>query len=233
MFHSKNPEIIRYAEMLHRSPSALSMKLCNIASLDPEIIFSGRSGLKGASKTDRAMWNEMIDDWENFANESEKAVSQLEELFLDNQPKNLNIENENYEGREQTVLSKQRIGQNFFRKAVLSSYNFKCCITGVSNPHFLIASHIVPWKSNPTIRLNPKNGLSLSVLHDKAFDTGFLTISDEYTVLVSKAITKSSDPFLSDTLLRYNKKPIVLPEKFFPDKSFLKFHRENIFETRT
>ena len=57
--HSRNPEIIKYAGLLGRTPSALAMKLTNIASLDPAIIASGRKGLKGASKADRQMWEEM------------------------------------------------------------------------------------------------------------------------------------------------------------------------------
>jgi len=34
----------------------------------------------------------------------------------------------------------------------------------------LVASHIVPWRSDPGNRLNPKNGLCLSAIHDRAFD---------------------------------------------------------------
>lgn len=46
---SRNPEVIKYAGIIGRTPSALAMKLSNIASLDPEITSTGRSGLKGAS----------------------------------------------------------------------------------------------------------------------------------------------------------------------------------------
>ena len=44
--HSRNPEIIKCAEIIGRTPSALAMKLVNIASLDPAITSTGRSGLK-------------------------------------------------------------------------------------------------------------------------------------------------------------------------------------------
>jgi len=44
--HARNPDIIHYANLIGRTPSALAMKLVNIASLDPFIIESGRSGLK-------------------------------------------------------------------------------------------------------------------------------------------------------------------------------------------
>ena len=39
--HSRNPEIVKYAELIGRTPSALAMKLSNIASLDRVMIRSG------------------------------------------------------------------------------------------------------------------------------------------------------------------------------------------------
>ena len=61
-----------------RTPAALSMKLGNIASLDPAITSTGRAGLRAASANDRAMWDEMQSDWERFAIESEQALSEVQ-----------------------------------------------------------------------------------------------------------------------------------------------------------
>ena len=57
--HFRNPEIVKFAALIGRTPSALAMKLTNIASLDPAITSTGRKGLKGAAAADRAMWAEM------------------------------------------------------------------------------------------------------------------------------------------------------------------------------
>ena len=73
--HSRNPVIITMAESIGRSPAALAMKLTNIASLDPVITASGRRGLTGASAADRAMWDEMHNNWEAFAIASERAMT--------------------------------------------------------------------------------------------------------------------------------------------------------------
>ena len=73
-FHYRNTEIIRWAELINRTPSALAMKLSNIASLDPEITRTGRRGLSGASTADRKMWQEMHQDWGSFALRSSKAM---------------------------------------------------------------------------------------------------------------------------------------------------------------
>ena len=95
-----------------------------------------------------------------------------------------------------------------------------------------MASHIVPWSEDKTNRLNPRNGLSLSMLHDKAFDTGLITILEDMTVRVSQKQLSSGDSFYIAAILNYDGKSIALPEKFQPNLEFLAYHRENIFEQR-
>jgi len=216
-----------------RTPSALAMKLSNIASLDPIIKSSGRSGLSGASVADKEMWNEMQDNWEEFAIEAYQAMagvklSEEQVLVLDD----LHIWNEktDYTGGTTLVQSKARIGQGFFRKAVLSAYGNKCCITGLSERRLLVASHIVPWSIDEKNRLNPRNGLSLSMLHDKAFDLGLITIKEDMTVQVSRNTIDTTDKFYSTTLLDFDGKSILMPDKFEPHADFLHYHRNSIFE---
>ena len=228
--HKQNPEIIKIAGLIDRTPSALAMKLTNIASLDPEITSTGRRGLTGASAADRAMWEEMKSGWENFALESADAIdSILQGSEADDSEDESPPEYQNYKGTETIVQTKTRIGQNFFRKAVLSAYNYRCCITGLSIPKLLVASHIVPWRVDSANRLNPRNGLALSVLHDKAFDIGMLTINEDMTVRVSKEEFRVDNQFLATALKNYDGKPIELPDKFRPDEDFLDYHRQNIF----
>jgi hypothetical protein len=76
--HRSNPDIIRYAALIGRTPSALAMKLTNIASLDPAITSTGRKGLEGASSADRAMWEEMQADWDKFAVATQQTINQIE-----------------------------------------------------------------------------------------------------------------------------------------------------------
>lgn len=231
--HSRNPDIIKYSELIGRTASALAMKLTNIASLDPAITSTGRKGLKGASSADKAMWNEMQNDWECFALEANQAIVNAENedvpvTDLDEKyPTDHGID---YTGKSKTILTKARVGQGFFRKAVLSAYNFQCCITGLSIPSLLVASHIVPWSKSVENRLNPCNGLSLSMLHDKAFDNGIITVSEDMTVCVSQRGVPHSDSFYKSALLGYDGKPIMLPEKFRPNEEFLAYHREHVFE---
>ncbi|MCG2635281.1 MAG: HNH endonuclease [Gammaproteobacteria bacterium] len=231
--HSNNPEIVHYAKLIGRKPSALAMKLANIASLDPEIISTGRKGLKGASAADKSMWHEMQSDWESFFVEANQAVEALDIRIQPNQKfdgDTITGEFTSYRETDKFIQTKARIGQEFFRKAVLSAYSYRCCITDLAVPKLLVASHIIPWRDDRKNRLNPSNGLSLSMLHDKAFDIGMITISKEMTVRVSKKHFVKNDDFYRSALLIYDGKPISLPEKFGPNPDFLKHHRQHIFE---
>ena len=229
--HSRNPEIIAMAEAIGRTPAALAMKLTNIASLDPVITASGRRGLTGASAADRAMWDEMHNNWEAFAVESERAIAAIQtkddpsdrpsEVEADDGPA----------GEDRTVITTVRVGQRFFRNAVLAAYNEQCCITGLSIPSLLVASHIVPWRCDKSNRVNPRNGLLLSALHDKAFDSGLITVEDDMTIRVSSQREQSEDPYFLESIQRYHRREISLPEKFTPDRAFLAFHREHIFKS--
>lgn len=230
--HRGNPEIIRLSAAIGRTPSALAMKLTNIASLDPAITGTGRKGLAGASAADRAMWEEMQANWENFAIESQATVSRLvdADVVLDVENEDAAEEFVSYEGVNRVVSTTVRVGQSFFRSAVLSAYHYRCCITGIAIPKLLVASHIVPWRADTSNRLNPRNGLCLSMLHDKAFDIGIICLTDDLTVRVSKRYPSDTDPFFRDALLAYDGKPINVPEKFRPNTDFLAYHREHIFE---
>lgn len=198
--HSRNPEIIRYSKLIGRTPSSLAMKLSNIASLDPEITSTGRKGLKGASASDKAMWKEMQSNWESFINEVQIAENYFgfvnDTIGTDDRNDDRIIdESIDYTGINKDAKVSIRVGQNFFRHSVLSAYDNRCCITGLAIPKLLIASHIIPWSVDTKNRLNPSNGLCLSMLHDKAFDTGIITITRDMTVCVSKKYSTVRDVF--------------------------------------
>jgi len=135
------------------------------------------------------------------------------------------------DGREIERSVKVRVNQHFFRQAVLSSYDFKCCITNISIPELLISSHIIPWAEDAKNRLNPRNGLCLNALHDKAFDQGLLTISTDFKVMISPIVKKY---YLSSAerkfILDYSGKEISLPRRFIPNTKFLEYHQKYIFK---
>jgi putative restriction endonuclease len=68
------------------------------------------------------------------------------------------------EGKSRETILRTRVNQDFFRAAVLAAYDGRCCITGLSVPKLLNASHIVPWSVDVKNRTNPRNGLCLNAL---------------------------------------------------------------------
>ena len=231
--HSKNPEIIELAKLIGRTPSAVAMKLVNFASLDPAITSSGRSGLGNASALDRTIWEEFHSDWDGLALECERLRGQLGSDTASvagnvDGPENLLLP-EDFTGETRRVVTEQRIKQNFFRRAVLSSYSGRCCMSGVSESRLLIASHIVPWSKDRQNRLNPSNGLCLSAIHDRAFDKGLIAVSEDFKIIVSSPLLKTNDVFLRTTFAALQNSKITLPERFQPSPEFLARHRSEVF----
>lgn len=221
----KTPEVIQLAKKLNRTSGSVSYKLANFASIDPTL---PRKGASNVSKLDREVWQEFFDNWDDLIFESEKIAAKTQKIPL-NKFADIDI-SDLPEGETKERIVKTRVNQQFFRKMILSTYNYRCCITGLPITELLVASHIVPWSIDKKNGLNPSNGLCLNALHDKAFDKGLLSFSDEYKILVSKKI-ETVEPDKVDYFLRYNKQKINLPARFLPDKNFIAYHRNNIFRT--
>lgn len=226
---SRNPEIINLAKIIGRTPSAVALKLVNFARLDPELQQRKIAGMSHGSKSEEQIWTEFHNNWNELAFESEILLAQFKGEAIENSAK-INPEILPKEGKEREVIIKTRVNQNFFRSAILASYDNKCCVTGISIPELLVSSHIVPWSKDEQNRLNPHNGLCLNLLHDKAFDRGLMTITEDYKIKLSRMITRNDhDEAIEKFFLPYDDQPILLPNKFLPDKDFLLYHYENIF----
>lgn len=228
--HIHNPQIIALAKILGRTPSAVSWKLANLASLDPTLKKRNIAGASHGSKLDAEVWNEFVDDWDRLAFESErllaqkigKPVEEISEVDVDDLPK---------AGKEREAVVKVRVNQSFFRRAVLAAYNFQCCITGLEILELLNASHIIPWSKNKENQVNPRNGLCLNAIHDRAFDRYLITVTPEFIVKVSKSVKKATaSEAVKDFLLRYDGLEINRPARFLPDPKFLKHHNRIFLE---
>ena len=227
--HRGQPKIKQIAQWIGRTPSSVALKLVNLASLDPQIVATGRAGMRNASKLDQAIWQELQNNWDAVALE---AAAEYETLATHHGlPANVDVIDELPEileiavGKTRLATVEVRVNQARFRKAILASYNATCCISGLQHEKLVIASHIVPWSEDKQNRLNPHNGLCLSALHDKAYDQGLITVMPDYTVRVSKALMiKDANNFLAASLASLHGWPIKLPQKFIPEKAFLAAH---------
>ncbi|MHA7097717.1 HNH endonuclease [Priestia megaterium] len=129
---------------------------------------------------------------------------------------------------DQVTEQKRRVGHKVFADQVKLNYGYQCAITGIRLKEFLVASHIMPWSQSKKNRLDPQNGICLSILVDKAFDKGFLTITTEYRILLSPVLEK--DVILYNLLKPYENKKIKYPKSAPPKKEFLEWHAENVFK---
>ena len=112
--HSRNPEIIKLAKLIGRTPGAVAMKLVNFASLDPAITSTGRAGLGNAGSLDREVWAEFHADWEKLAIECEMLRRNLDRASPPEDEADELLVPEDYTGETRRVVTEQRIKKTFF-----------------------------------------------------------------------------------------------------------------------
>lgn len=128
----------------------------------------------------------------------------------------------NFSVPDQLLTSKTRgSAQRVFAGRVKSNYGWRCALTGITTRDFLVASHIVPWSEDESIRLDPSNGICLSTLVDRAFDTGHLVIQADYTVHVDLDRV-STDEYLRAALEPFDGQSLTIPLTAPPNPEFLK-----------
>ena len=221
--HAKNPDVIELASRLGRTQNSVAYKLVNFASLDPYLQARGIKGASNVSKLDKKVWNDFTENFEDsvYLTESNHAdaVSTRFDKWGD------------MDGTDKVASLKYRVNQSFFRKMILASYKNSCCITDLNIPELLVAAHISQWSSNRHNRLNPQNGLCLNLIHDKAYEIGLITISEDYRVIVSKKISEHySSQIIEKLFLKYDNKEISLPTRALPDPVLLRKHHNERFQ---
>jgi len=124
------------------------------------------------------------------------------------------------------------IAQRIFRQALLKVYESSCAVCGLSFEEALEGSHIIAYsQSSSKQRLDVRNGLLLCSNHHKLFDNGYITITDNYGIHIYDNEQQLGSYTEYDKLMTINfhGKQLKLPkdEKHFPNKEYLKNHREN------
>ena len=228
------------AGVLGRTPGSVAMKLVNFASFDPAHQARGVSGLRGASRADRAIWDEFHANWERLAFESEQRLNELLPTAMETAgPTGLrastsvqSLDSMHDGPTEKTTTLQVRTVQWFFRKAILAAYQSRCCVTGNPVPELLVASHILPWSTFPENRVDPSNGLCLAAHFDKAFDQGLISFDSDLRLTISTEMRGYlPDDALAREFVAMEGAELRMPEKFRPKDGFMQYHREHIFRT--
>lgn len=235
--HARQPVIKALAQRLGRTADSVAMKLTNLASLDPVLQLRGIKGLRGASNLDRSMWQEFHANLGESVPASEESLRVLFEV-----PEGSDLEVLPKEGirvikrppqgtTEVFANAKLRRGQEYFRDVVLNNFDGRCGVTQLGVRELLVASHILPWGSHPQERLNVRNGLCLSRLHDAAFDRGLIAFDAKLKLVLSPQLkTALPQRAVSENFAAYEGEALKLPEDAVPpDLAFLAEHRAHIF----
>ncbi|HCL4203439.1 TPA: HNH endonuclease [Pseudomonas aeruginosa] len=120
--------------------------------------------------------------------------------------------------RATTIMA--RVGQQKFRKQLMSFWDDACALSGVKEPKLLIASHIVPWSQSKTdAKLDPFNGLLLAPDYDRLFDQGLISFRDDGSILLTSIAEKLPAEFGLSKSMKLRK----LNSKHFP---YLAAHRK-------
>jgi hypothetical protein len=126
---------------------------------------------------------------------------------------------------EKMQLIAARRGQGKF-KANVARVERGCRVTGVTDIRYLRASHIKPWsRANNRERLDGHNGFLLSPHVDYLFDKGYISFTDDGSLLLSPRFDKT---VLSSWQIRDNVNAGSFTRK---QKRYLGFHRKFVFKT--
>lgn len=124
---------------------------------------------------------------------------------------------------EREALVTSRIGQGVFRKRLIEKWK-GCAVTGLTNVALLRASHIKPWRNSTNAeRLDPSNGLLLTPTLDHLFDRGFITFSDDGSLLISSHLTNTEQEALGVS------KSMKLLNFSQDVETYMSYHRHNVF----
>lgn len=124
---------------------------------------------------------------------------------------------------EMEALTRARVGQNSFRKALIRRWK-GCPVTGCLLIDVLRASHIMPWSvSTNEQRLDPNNGLLLTPNLDVLFDAGYITFDCAGKLVCSGKFSKIE----RKSLLPLKVKDIPLNDA---QEMYLAYHRQHIFK---
>jgi len=238
-FHARNTEVIKLSNILNRTPGAVAYKLVHFAGLDPYHKNRGIKGLANPGNNAIKIYNEFQKNWDEMLLESEELLYNYQRIdirdsfLLQEERIEQNINKLSAKtGKDVERIFKARINQHLFRQVILGNYYHKCSICELNISDLLIASHILKWSENRKERLNPQNGICLCNIHDKAFELGYIGITADYKINLSKRLNKIADKKTFDALFyRHQNNKIILPDKFYPSPLFLEEHYSSCFLT--
>ena len=125
------------------------------------------------------------------------------------------------------VLMQPRLGQGSFRVLVTDIYQRHCAVTGEKALPVLDAAHVRGVADGGTHRID--NGLLLRTDVHRLFDKGYVTVTPDYRVRVSRRLKTDFDN--GEPYYPFHEQEIWLPSepRNRPNREFLEWHAETVF----
>ena len=128
-----------------------------------------------------------------------------------------------------SILRKVRLGQGAFRILIMDIYNKKCAITGEKTLPVLEAAHIKPYAQAGSHFTS--NGILLRCDMHKLFDSGYLTITTDCKIEISKRIREEFEN--GKEYYQYHGKNLAItPSRVLdrPNPQYIDWHNSNIYK---
>ncbi|MBP6868727.1 MAG: HNH endonuclease [Candidatus Pacebacteria bacterium] len=179
--------------------------------------FWNQYGINSIPKQDFTNLLQMVDGEYDPADDVQAIVEDLQ------------IAEGDYSVDDSQAIVSSRPWQSAWSRRVKENYGYMCAVCDLKVPAFLVGSHIVPVRDREfkNTRKDPANGICLCALHDKAFDVGYLGITESGLIRISEQA--QHDPVLWKNLSSFSGKRMRNPVRFKPKEEYLAYHRDRIF----
>jgi len=119
-----------------------------------------------------------------------------------------------------------------FRRVIVSIYEYRCAFCGLQilnslGQNIVDSSHIMPFSQFYDDRIN--NGLSLCKNHHWAFDRGWFSISDDFTLLVQDDLREDAPNYKPMREFEGNRLHLPVHQHYYPRLEALRWHRQHVF----
>lgn len=128
------------------------------------------------------------------------------------------------EGGYREYTAKFRVNQDKLRRATLECAGNRCCITDISEPTMLVASHIKPWsRCTPREKTDVHNALCLNRFHENLFDGYRMTVNDSMEVIYDPKLEQVlPERVYRNFIKEYN--IIKVNDSNRPGEDYLRYH---------
>jgi len=123
------------------------------------------------------------------------------------------------------VVRPRRVGQGTFRVVVTDVYRRRCAVTGEKALPVLDAAHIRSFSQEREHYVS--NGILLRSDVHRLFDSGYMTVTQQYRAEVSDRIHEDFDDGENYRKMHGSRIHVPDREDLRPDPEFLRWHNEN------